>query len=338
MNDKKRLEKAYRDLMLQETPDLWKQIEERLVSKDEPGTETTVGNRVEQIHAPKKNRTRRRNYRLGTGAAAAACCFFLAAGVMAGRKLLDNEKTGLSGQSNFATATMAACENAAGVTSAGIAADSAGEQLDGAAISRDQDVETVWYENLTVSRAPVLLPPEHAVFTSAEGIYFTEDRLRDVSLLGQMTVNETAFDVESDGQAHHVVYQVTVDTVLYAENYVSRGQELEIVSPLLGDSAEEAALYQLRKGGTYLLPLSYENGSYQLLYPASPQIEVTEDSEYIFHTGWQSLVNDRTRIVYKTPESPKDYYSDRLRLRDDETFLSNLTTLVETKKQEEKHR
>lgn len=379
MNEKKRLEKAYRDLQLQETPDLWEQIEGRLVSKErteeEAKTEADDVRRVVPFQSEKKSRTRR-YYRLGTGVAAAACCFFLAAGVMTGRKLFNNEGAGLSGQSNFISATMAAFENAAGVTSAGIAAEtSAGEMSDGTAyfetqnsgqfapagitakdissedtvsegtvskntVSEDtsSELDSVQYENLRLPKTPALLLPEHAIFTSPDGFYFAEERLRDADLLGQMTVTGVSFDTEADGFSHHVVYEMTVDTVLYSENYVNSGQKLEILSPLLGDSTKEAVLYQLKKGGTYLLPLTYENGSYQLLYPASPQIEVTGDSEYVFHNGWQSLVNDRTRIVHKTPESPEDHYSDRLLLRDDKTFLSNLTALVETKKQEEKRR
>lgn len=338
MNEKKRLEKAYRDLQLQETPDLWEQIEGRLVSKERTGeeakTEADDVRGVVPFQSEKKSRTRR-YYRLGTGVAAAACCFILAAGVMTGRKLFNNEGAGLSGQSNFISATMAAYENAAGVTSAGNAAEAPDGEV---SENTSSEQDSVQYENLRLPKTPALLLPEHALFTSPDGFYFTEERLRDAELLGQMTVTGVSFDTEADGFSHHVVYEVTVDTVLYSENYVNSGQELEILSPLLGDSTKEAVLYQLKKGGTYLLPLTYENGSYQLLYPASPQIEVTGDSEYVFHNGWQSLVNDRTRLVHKTPESPEDHYSDRLLLRDDKTFLSNLTALVETKKQEEKRR
>ena len=56
---------------------------------------------------------------------------------------------------------------------------------------------------------------------------------------------------------------------------------------------------------------------------------MTGDGAYLFHSGYVSLVNDTTDVVIGSQEGENDYYYDRMVLRNDEDFLSQLVSLVE---------
>ena len=46
-------------------------------------------------------------------------------------------------------------------------------------------------------------------------------------------------------------------------------------------------------------------------------------------------MDQKTAVVLKTAYSPNDYFYDRMVIRSDEEFLTNLTTLVETERENE---
>ncbi|MBT9775678.1 hypothetical protein GPL15_04015 [Clostridium sp. MCC353] len=349
MSKNNELKKAYRDLQIQEAPDLWNRIEANLTSKDVPEEDKPV-----IIHAEeKKKKKKRTNYRAEAGLAAAACCALLVFGGMAGRRQKGFEMAGTM------ETTMAAMETTAGLameTTADTAMDGPRDTIrtetgpmapeaEGAEASTqpgDSSGEEknqvsqygntprpVSYDSLALKGTPSPLPPENAVYVPGNNYYFTEADLKNAGFLGQVTVENVSYENGSDGRAVSVVYDVVVDKVLYSEDYVSEKQSLQVKSPLVGNGEDNSLLYSLKAGGIYILPLKYENSAYWLLYPNSPQIEVTEDTRYVFHTGWQSLVNDQTAVVLKQAESPEDYYYDRMVMREDPVFLSNLTVLVE---------
>lgn len=303
MSKNSELKKAYRDLQLQEAPDLWNRIESNLMPKAVVEEETP-----KIIHAEK--RKKKKNYRTEAGLAAAACCILLVFGGMMGRQK-GADVTG-------AAETTAGSEMMVKGT-----ADAVSPQP----VSGDMSV-SISYDSLALRGTDAPAPPEHAVYVPADHYYFTEADLKDAGLLSQVTVESVSYENDPDGRADSVVYDVVVDNVLYLEDYVSEAQKLQVKSPLVG-SREDGMLYSLKEGGTYILPLKYENSAYWLVYPNAPQIEVTEDTKYLFHTGWQSLINDQTAIVLKNALSPEDYYYDRMVMRKDPVFLSNLTALMQ---------
>lgn len=332
MSDKKRLEKAYRDLQIQKAPDLWNRIEAGLEAREEnPADEKPV-----RIHVDKR-KGRKKNYRFEAGIAAAACCALLAAGSLKfnrGAQSGAMETNAVMAEGTMAAETTAAAAlepqetlaQKAEVPSYGDYAEGQNEAVPGGT----SEAGIVRYESLALAGVPAPVPPENSVFVPDDHYYFTEDSLKDAGLLSQVQVKQVSYEESPDGLVHFVIYDVVVDKVLYSEDYVSEKQELQVKSPLTGDGAD---LYLLKEGGNYILPLKYEDGAYRLVYPECPQIEVTEDTRYVFHTGWQSLVDDRTAVVLKSSESPEDYYYDRMVLRDDAEFLSNLTALVQMKRE-----
>ena len=76
-----------------------------------------------------------------------------------------------------------------------------------------------------------------------------------------------------------------------------------------------------------------EDGVWELLYPFAPQIQVTGDGAYLFHSGYASLVSSEASVVIGSQEGESDYYYDRMLLRDDDNFLSDLISLVEREAQ-----
>ena len=111
-------------------------------------------------------------------------------------------------------------------------------------------------------------------------------------------------------------------------------ENLTVKSPIVKTQGDEAyILYQLQKGGTYLLPLENKDGVWELLYPFAPQIQVTGDGAYLFHSGYASLVSSEASVVIGSQEGESDYYYDRMLLRDDDNFLSDLISLVEREAQ-----
>ena len=85
---------------------------------------------------------------------------------------------------------------------------------------------------------------------------------------------------------------------------------------------------------TYLLPLAETEaeGHYELLYPFAPQIQMVQGQGYLFHSGYASLVNEDTFVAEKPQEGSGDFYYDRMLMREDDNFLSDLIALIEREK------
>lgn len=176
---------------------------------------------------------------------------------------------------------------------------------------------------------PVELP-ENAVTFAEDSMYFSEDILRDAGLLCGGTVNKVSLEQDESGKAVKVVYEITLDQVYFAEDYMTGTETITVKSPIVRTDGDEVyILYQLQPGGTYLLPLHKPGQDWELLYPFAPQIQVTGDGAYLFHTGYASLVNEDTFVVIGSPEGRNDYFYDRMVLRNDENFLSELLALIE---------
>lgn len=192
----------------------------------------------------------------------------------------------------------------------------------------------VYYDNLQLAAYQPVAVPENAVTVPEDTEYFSEAILGDTGLLCGGTVKSVELEYNESGKAVKVVYEVTLDKVYYSEDYTAGMDTLTVKSPIVETEGDEAyVLYQLQEGGTYLLPLEKRDGVWELLYPFAPQIQVTGDGAYLFHSGYASLVSGDTSVVVGNQESANDYYYDRMLLRKDDNFLSDFISLVEREAQ-----
>lgn len=186
------------------------------------------------------------------------------------------------------------------------------------------------YDQLKLAAYQPVAVPENAVSVGEDSEYFSEDILRDTQLLCGGTVTKVSFEQDSSGKAVKVVYEMTLDRVYFSEDYTTGMETITVKSPIVRTDGDEVyILYQLQMGGTYLLPLHKPEKDWELLYPFAPQIQVTGDGAYLFHSGYTSLMNEETSVVIGRPEGSNDYFYDRMVLRDDKDFLSDLLALIE---------
>lgn len=178
--------------------------------------------------------------------------------------------------------------------------------------------------------------PEDAVTVAEDARYFSEGILADTDLLcGARVISAELCQEAGDtsGQMSRVVYQMEVDGIYYAEDYIRYMDQITVESPIIRTQGDTAfVLYQLVPGETYLLPLAEKEEHYELLYPFAPQIQMVQGQGYLFHSGYASLVNDETAVARKEPEGDNDFYYDRMLLRNDDNFLSDLISLIEREK------
>lgn len=298
MIDEKRLEQEYRKLQEQAAPDLWDRIEGKL--KEHPER-----NAIEEIkpaltgEAGQKRKKgpvwHRSWYGLATAAAVIAVTF--------GVNLVRNSGQVTSG----VTAGPAMAALAPGV---------------------------VTWRQLSVPVYAALSVPEQAKTLSEDAWYFSEDILADTELLCEAKVHGVSLEYDDSGNAAKVVYEMTIDEVYYAEDYVSSAELIQVKSPIICSDGDEAyLLYQLQVDGGYLLPLKKQEGSWELLFPFAPQVQILKQGGYLFHSGYASLVDNDTSVVVGQQEAANDYYYDRMLLRTDNRFLSDFLTLVEHKVQ-----
>jgi len=176
--------------------------------------------------------------------------------------------------------------------------------------------------------------PGDALTVSEDARYFSESILGDTELLCGAKILSAELEQDASGRAVKVSYEVVVEHVDYAEDYISAADTITVKSPIISTEGDTAyVLYQLLPGNTYLLPLVLKDGCFELLYPFAPQIQVTEQEEYLFHSGFSSLVNPDTAVTVKESEGPSDYYYDRMLIRTDDNFLSDLAALIEREAQ-----
>lgn len=343
--DEKRLEQEYRKIKQQATPDLWSRIEAGL--KDHPeritaeaslqkeGQICTPADMDQEAKAPLGlTRSMSRIYKIAA-AAAAMLVLVVALPVLNGKKDGKPISEDLKGDMEYAAA---AAETVFGDEEAALetAADAGGgaEPMDGysqeEAVPEEMPEGVTDYRQLQLAAYQPVPVPEDALTVPEDSQYFSEAILKDAELLCGGTVTKVSLEEDVSGRANKVVYEMTLDQVYYAEDYTAGMEQITVKSPIVKTDGDEVyILYQLQPGGTYLLPLVKQEGGWELLYPFAPQIQVTRDGAYLFHSGYVSLVNDTTEVVIGSREGENDYYYDRMVLRNDEDFLSELMSLVE---------
>ncbi len=356
MMDEKRLEQEYRSLKCQQAPDLWNRIERNLQEHPERETEAEINvkERLGKGNQESIRLSRRQIYAMATAAAAMLVLLVAAPGLMEGRLKKTSEPLQMA---NMAETLEAAPEAAALETVAESEEMTTAGNAELQADTTENKVEAIAEENLpdAVSRAAKngasskVLPdgvlmsdqlllanyqpmslPENVVTMAEDSQYFSEDILRDAELLCGGTVMGVSLEQDTSGKSVKVVYEMTLDQVYFAEDYTTGMETITVKSPIVKTEGDEVyILYQLQLGGTYLLPLHRSDQDWELLYPFAPQIQVTGDGAYLFHTGYVSLISEDTSVVIGRPEGNNDYFYDRMVLRRDENFLSDLLKLVE---------
>lgn len=355
--DEKMLEQEYRKLKQQAAPDLWSRIESNLAEHPEreakAETAESMAGASEPADSDRLGRSRRRiavwKPAYGVAAAAALVVVTVIANRQTGYKSMAPEMmmqetmaaaadaapmapehelaeaAGDAGQSNRTEAGGAGGKAHAGIPAGALAGASVGSSAERGVLS---------YEDLELAAYQPLAVPDQAVTVPEDSAYFSEAILGDTGLLCGGTVTDVSLETDASGKAVKVVYEISLDQVYYSEDYTTGIENLTVKSPIVETEGDEAyVLYQLQKGGTYLLPLVNRDGVWELLYPFAPQIQVTGDGAYLFHSGYASLVSSETSVVIGSQEGASDYYYDRMLLRTDDNFLSDLISLVEREAQ-----
>ena len=157
----------------------------------------------------------------------------------------------------------------------------------------------------------------------ADVLPFSEDMLSESSAIleGRITdmyLKRYTYDTYNDkfgprelyhNQSSSVVYELTVDRVLYGDESLSGTSVLIEDDTYLMDT-----YFSLKVGRSYVIPVSdldsekaiweeyaggdlTRDGRYTTLYPHHPQIEVTSDGDYIVTTEWGTLCPDSARDI-----------------------------------------
>lgn len=183
------------------------------------------------------------------------------------------------------------------------------------------------YSRLLLADTHSVTLPDSVSSQSAQEKYFTPDALKDTDFLISATVKDISFGYNDNGEAYEVLYSVSADTVYFQDNALPAA-ELTVTSPIV--QTDNVWLYPLYINRTYLLPLKYADGSLELVYPYAPQIEVSLDGYYIFHSGWQCLITDSTESIKLPFIHSDDFYYDKMLVRGDYEFVNDLTDFIKT--------
>lgn len=298
MNDRQNLKKEYIELKCHMTPDLWERIEAGLEEKPDSVV-------------PMKEKKYRSSFRWMSGVAAAGVMICISASFLFGR---ENSKA-FPREVVVAEGTMAA---------------ETGTEAQSQPKYSNMNSPVIEYESISLAAAAPVAVPEQ-VKTVDNDLYFSEAILGETELLIQAAVEQVGFEYDSRGVAVAVTYEVVLNKVLYAEEYATPGSRLTIKSIIDEDMVlDGTVLYALLEGRTYLLPLAKNEDVMWLIFPFAPQIEVTNNGEYLFHNGWKSLVTEESMEVLKKTGSPHDFFYDRMMLRTDFSVEDELVSLTET--------
>lgn len=201
-----------------------------------------------------------------------------------------------------------------------------------AQIPPSSSTDALFYSQLTPTPLAPLTVPDCAQTVPEDAVYFSEDILGDTELLCQGTVTASRLETDETGSAVTVSYDIALDQVYYSQDYLMTAS-VTVTAPIIeavSDSeAESHVLYQLLTGATYLLPLKKdEQECWQLLCASAPQVQLTTDGAYLFHSGYTTLADSRAQVVIGNQEGANDYYYDKMLLREDDDFLTDFIALT----------
>ncbi|MCI8725889.1 MAG: hypothetical protein HFG66_07100 [Hungatella sp.] len=330
------LEQEYKDLMQQAAPDLWSRIEgnlsehpERVLCQDEAEEKSTVPENKGYAYP-----TIYKWMAFGTAASIAAVFLLIIASpwfptLFPVRKQMETDMEisgGVEAEAGMAPETTAAVyEN----TMAAQETAAVNEDSNPASVAPPVSAGVIRYSQLDLADYTSLPLPAQAVTLPEDTLYFSEDILGDTELLCLGTVTSVSLEADSPQQPASLVYDIRLDSVCYSQDYTSDLESVTVKSPVIGaKGGDHQILYQLQAGFSYLLPLKKQADGWELLFPFAPQVQVTGNGSYLFHSGYTSLTDARTFVVIGDSEGANDFYYDRMLLREDEDFLSDFISLI----------
>lgn len=152
------------------------------------------------------------------------------------------------------------------------------------------------------------------------------------------------YDVSENESVLHnvtdtVVYEIKVDKVWYGDDISG---ETIIVEDMFFYSDP---VLMIKEGKRYVLPL-YDAGESILLnddfaeddikresglsiiYPYHPQIEITNDGEYLISDDWKTLTEKNSKKVIMDTLDDNNYYYDKMCLIDEDSFAQQISILI----------
>lgn len=325
MKQQSSLEQKYKDLMHQAAPDLWSRIEGNL--KEHP---ERVLCQDKEKDAPARSENSATAYHtiykwMTFGTAAAVFLLVMVSpwfpSVFPVRKhaeidmeLSDGSEAEMGMEAGMASETTAAFD---------------GNALINPEMANGKEAGILYYSQLDLASYTCLSLPAGAVTLPEDTMYFSENILGDTQLLCLGTVTSVSLETDQSGNPASLVYDIRLDSVCYSEDYTTDLDSLTVKSPIVkADHGDNQILYQLQIGASYLIPLKKQSDCWELLFPFAPQVQVTENGAYLFHSGYASLTDSNTFVVVGEQEGANDFYYDRMLLREDEDFLSDFISLV----------
>ena len=164
-------------------------------------------------------------------------------------------------------------------------------------IPRTDSVKTVRlsYSELKLSPTPSIAYVRE--YASKGDEYFVEDDvLEKTDYFADITVQEAKLTSEGGS------YVLEVNAI-----YDKSGTAQETSITL-----NSTTPYILQENREYFIPLSYDEGTWSLVFENAPQIELTLDGGVVFQNGWKSLY-EGSQDLEKEELSVNDNYYDRMR-------------------------
>lgn len=224
-----------------------------------------------------------------------------------------------------------------------------------------QEETTVLYSTLNFSESTEVQAPVASGGMTDKIAPFTENILGESSAVIKGTVTNIRFkeykyviesgddqSVETEASRQSVIYEVKVDKIYYSTKTFSVGETILVENDLYTYTSLASSVEKLNINRQYILAL-YENdgeiyveadtenvenaekleSNLSVLYPFTPQIEITKDGQYLFPDHWKTLVNDNAKTVIMDGEEGIGYYGE-MKLREDSTFEDDLQKVVDT--------
>lgn len=220
-----------------------------------------------------------------------------------------------------------------------------------------EDETTVLYSQLNFAETTKIEAPVGTKGMDVKIAAFTEDILGESNAIIKGTVTNIRFkeykftigSESGDTQAtrESVIYEVKIDKIYYSTLSFKEGETITIENDLYTYTSLASSVEKLNTNRDYILMLRQNEGEVYLaadteevddtvklesnlsiIYPFTPQIEITKDGQYLFPDHWVTLVNDKAKTV--TMDTPEEFgYYGEMKLREDAEFEADFQKIVD---------
>lgn len=217
---------------------------------------------------------------------------------------------------------------------------------------------TVLYSQLNFAETTKIEAPVATKGMDIKIAAFTEDILGQSNAVIKGTVAKIRFkeykfvigSESGDTQAirESVIYEIKVDKIYYSTLSFKEGDTIIVENDLYTYTSLASSVEKLNTNREYLLMLYQNEGevyipadtekvddtiklesNLSILYPFTPQIEITKDGQYLFPDHWTKLINNKTKTVTMDVGEDLGYYGE-MKLRDDAEFEADFQKIVDT--------